>query len=834
MDLSYQSRRVVAVVAIALGFLTLAAFWPVLHNDFIRYDDPVYVTSNPHISQGITAEGLAWALSSGYASNWHPITWVSHMLDVQLFGFRPAWHHFVNLAIHTTNAILLLFLLFRLAGSVWRSAFVAALFALHPLHVESVAWVSERKDVLSMLFLLLTVWMYANYTRLQSIPAGSSKARRMYLFALGFFALGLMSKPILVTAPFLLLLLDFWPLQRFPPVSPNSAWFLQLVREKVPFFALALLSSLVTYAVQAHMHAVTIALPLWPRFLNAIVSYLKYLGMTLWPAELAVFYPHPDTRWPVSEQWPIWAVALAFAGLAALSAAAFVNRKRFPWLFMGWFWYFGMLVPVIGIVQVGGQALADRYTYIPLIGVFICIAWGAAEILKKRRHGSAALAMLAAVVVLGSAVLSHAQTRLWKNDFTLFGHALAVTKNNAVAHCHLGSKYGERGEYEKAMAHFRQAITAAPALPDGYFGLGYTFELQGKREEALEQYGVALRLKPWDGWIHLHMGVVLSQLGKKEQAMAHYLEAVRLNPDSPEGRFTLGQAFAEKNELAAAATHLAEAVRLSPGNREAILRLAETLLGMGNLGAAEARFRHLLALDANDPDAHINIGGVLWMRGQRQEALAEYATAVRLKPDYPIAHFNLGTALLSQDRFAEAAASFSEAARLKPDYAAAISGLGRSLSAQGRYDEAIPVFERSLAVKRDPSTLYSLGLAQASRRRFKPAADSFREVLKSRPDWVPALNELAWLLATAPDAAARNGAEAVKLAERASEIAEGKDPRLLATLAAAHAEAGRFQEAVTTAEKARELAVAIGMTEVARTVEERIADYRKGQAYHTP
>jgi hypothetical protein len=547
MDRANNLRLSILLCAM-LSLITLAAYWPVLHNDFVHFDDTDYVTENIHVLTGLTWENIAWAFSNGYASNWHPLTWLSHMLDIQLFGLNPIGHHLTSLLFHLANTLLLFAVLGRMTGAIRRSAFVAALFAVHPLHVESVAWVAERKDVLSMFFLMLTLWAYARYVEVQSpkskVQRRESKVQAQepasgithhasritfhvscyYLLSLLFFACGVMSKPMLVTVPFVLLLLDYWPLGRLEVQSPKSkvqspsaegkirnaesrithyaAFFtfhlsrstlLALLLEKLPFLALAAASSAITFLVQQGGHATSIGLPLGPRLANAVASYLKYLGKTVWPVDLAVFYPHPDLRYPISNQWPLWQIVSVALLLAAVSGLAIVRRKREPWLATGWFWYLGTLVPVIGIVQVGGQAIADRYTYIPLIGIFICFVWGAAEFFPYcwRQHQVApssspgpqpavptwsqasypawlrvALGTAGGLVLVACVVLTRAQAAYWRNNSILFEHALAVTSDNPIAEYNVGSDLARAGQYQQALPHFQAAAEADPTYAD--------------------------------------------------------------------------------------------------------------------------------------------------------------------------------------------------------------------------------------------------------------------------------------------------------------------------------------------------------------------------------
>ena len=528
---SLGGQTKIIFIALVLALLTLAVYWPVVHHEFIDYDDPDYVTQNEVVKQGLTGAGAKWAFTTGHASNWHPATWLSHMLDAQMFGMRPMGHHATNLLLHVLNSILLFLLLYQMTGATWRSAFVAALFALHPLHVESVAWVAERKDVLSTFFGLLCLLAYGKYVKESRVEgresrAWNSKSTVHFALALILLALGLMSKPMLVTWPFVMLLLDVWPLKRIELSTLNSqhATLKKLVLEKLPFLALVAGSCVVTFLVQRGGVLVTTMenLPLGDRLGNAVVSYAKYVLMTFWPADLAIFYPHPDLQYPASTQWPDWAIGLTLLVLLGISALALRRRQDQPYLITGWFWYLGTLVPVIGLVQVGTQALADRYTYVPLIGVFIVLAWGGNHLLPRLRVPSSTGAVLGVAAVIACAFLSHKQVRVWRDDFTLFGHALAVTTGNAPAHSTLGKVYAKQGEFEKALEHLRAAKVAYPHYPNVYYDTGLTLFYLGRYPEAIEEYLAELARKPEHLMARNNLATAYHLAGKSEAAIEQY------------------------------------------------------------------------------------------------------------------------------------------------------------------------------------------------------------------------------------------------------------------------------------------------------------------------
>ncbi|MBI5211117.1 MAG: tetratricopeptide repeat protein [Elusimicrobia bacterium] len=506
------------MICILLAIATLAAFWRVQNCDFFIFDDPEYVALNNHVNNGITLEGLRWSFAASHSSNWHPATWISHMLDVQLFGMNPRGHHLTNLLFHIANALLLFVVLHRMTGARWESAFVAALFALHPLHVESVAWVSERKDVLSTFFWILATGAYCSYVEHQRL--------RGYLIVVLFFGLGLMAKPMVVTLPFVLLLLDYWPLQRLQqtasqqkirtaahgntqegtsrkkitnyasrkeakaemPAGSRFRWeFIHpLLREKIPLVVLAALSCIVTYGVQKKGGAVH---P-WPesvRVSNAFVSYAAYLGKTLWPTDLACFYPLPQSL-------PAWQVVGAALFLIATTITVIGKARRLPYLAVGWLWYVGTLVPVIGLVQVGTQARADRYTYVPLIGLFIMAAWGISELSRNWRYRKEALCASSTVLLVCLCILTRTQVRYWQDSITTFDHALNVTDDNYIICNARGTAYSNLGDFSQAIRDYDKAIEIKPAFAEAYLHRGSIYRRLGNYRQAEEDLRTAAKL----------------------------------------------------------------------------------------------------------------------------------------------------------------------------------------------------------------------------------------------------------------------------------------------------------------------------------------------------
>jgi tetratricopeptide (TPR) repeat protein len=521
--------------AVVLVIVTLAVYWPVGHYPFVGYDDGFYVTENPQVAAGLSWAGVRWAFTTFHEANWHPLTWLSHQLDATLFGLDAGGHHRTNLLLHAGNGLLLGFLLLRLTGSLWPSTAVAALFALHPLNVESVAWVAERKNLLSTLLFLLALLAYRRYIR----QPGAAN----YLLVALLFALGLLAKPMLVTFPCVLLLLDWWPLGRVAgsgvPAAREDAAVEQrrwsaLVREKVPLFLLAAAASVVTLVAQRSEGAVVAreSLGYGLRLANALVAYVAYLAKAIWPTELAPLYPFPTAV-------PAWQWGGAQLLLAGLTAAAFRLRRRAPCLLAGWLWYLGTLVPVIGLVQVGQQAMADRYAYLPFIGLFGAVAGGVAELVRGRRHRQ----LLAGAILAGALLLLALQTRhqlfFWRDTETLVRHTLAVTRDNFVMHHNLGNELERQGRFAEALAEQAAAAALRPGNAESRFFLANALYAVERYEDAVREYRIALKLKPEYPAAHNNLGAALHRLGRRDEALSHYAEALRLDPADAKARHNL-------------------------------------------------------------------------------------------------------------------------------------------------------------------------------------------------------------------------------------------------------------------------------------------------------
>ena len=538
MDKTSNKFRDFLICAV-LALATFVAFEQVRDSEFV-YDDGQYVTKNPQVIGGITFESVIWAFTTTYAANWHPLTWLSHMLDCQLFGLNPLWHHLTSLLFHVANTLLLFAVLKRMTGRIWPSAFVAAAFALHPLRVESVAWVAERKDVLSGFCWMLTMAAYVRYTEQPGI--------RRYLLVILALCLGLMAKPMIVTLPFVLLLLDYWPLGRFQgghqsqrprPKSAKSSYpkshTWRLIREKIPLFFIAMVSSIVTYTVQQRWGAMVQVerLPLNLRISNALVSYVGYIAKMVYPSRLAVLYPYPVGGFAA------WQMMISFMALVGVSVGLLYTLRRRRYLTVGWLWYLGTLVPVIGLVQVGVQSMADRYTYLPAIGIFIIVAWGAAGLFAKWRHQKIVLRILSGLVLAAMLMGTRVQVRHWKNSLTLYGHALAVTENNYIMQNNYGYAMLKEGRGKEAVIHIREALRIHPDYLQARRQLGYALTLQGKFKEAVREYQKVLHVQPDNPHALNGLGVALLREGKFDEAIACFIEALRIKPDYTEAQKNL-------------------------------------------------------------------------------------------------------------------------------------------------------------------------------------------------------------------------------------------------------------------------------------------------------
>lgn len=593
--------RLEALIAAALVAAVFASFSPVLRNGFVDYDDTIYVTRNAAVRDGLSFAGARWAFSTTHAGNWHPATWLSHMLDAQLFGLVPRGHHATSLFLHAANTVLLFALLRTMTRALWRSALVAALFALHPTRVESVAWVAERKDVLSTFFWFASTCAYVAYTR---APRGAA-ARGRFALAAALLGLGLLSKPMLVTLPITLLVLDYWPLRRVNGERPLRA----LALEKAPLFALAAVSAVVTFVVQRGAHAVgtleTYAPP--ARVANALVATATYLRQAVWPAELAVFYPYSR------ESLGAAPVATAAILVATISVVAYRARASHPAFAAGWCWFVVTLLPVIGLVQVGEQARADRYTYVPYVGLFVAAVWEVARVAQSgTRARAAAVAATCAVAAFG--VATAAQARHWRTSETLFTHALRVTKENSLAHNNLGHALNESGRFTEAVPHFQEALRIRPDYAHAHTNLVRALCMTNRLDEAARELSRWLDGRPGDAMAIANLAGVRLQQGDFDEAVRLFTDAATREPENAATQRGLGLAYLAKRNTAAALAPLAASARLDPANAE----------------------------------THNNLGYALFLEGDATRAVEHYREALRLRPDYEIARNNLEQALAAK------------------------------------------------------------------------------------------------------------------------------------------------------------------------------------------
>jgi tetratricopeptide (TPR) repeat protein len=681
------NKKQILFITASLVVTTLIAYEPMRHNEFINYDDTLYITKNPNVNEGITRESVIWAFTKQYAANWHPLTWLSHTLDCQIFGLSPFWHHLVSLIFHTTNALLLFWILTNITGTTWASAFVAAVFALHPIQVESVAWAAERKTVLGGLFWLLTILAYIWYTKRPSTGR--------YIVVFLVYGLCIMTKPVVVTLPLALLLLDYWPLERLNWVSRPAGKTVpagRLLIEKVPLLVLSAVLVVATLIAQRSEGVVVLLenFPLDYRISNMFISYINYIGKMIWPSRLAVLYPFLHAN--IIKSTAV-VCTLLFVLISVLSI--YIGRRR-KYAAFGWLWYVGTLVPMAGLVQVGSQAMADRYMYISMLGLLIIAAWAVKELVGNRPRWRIVAAVSAGVVLSSAIIITRMQVKHWQNSITLFEHTLKITENNPIAE---------------------------------------------------NNYGCAL---------------------------------------FDEGRVT------------EAIQHLSNAVRISPTCFDARKNLGKVLLRQGKLNEAIACFNELVKRRKESAEVYYNLAVASGMQGKYDDAIKYYAKTLDMDPKYPDAHGRMGTALLAAGRTKEAIAQLNEAVRINPDQVEAYINLGKAYSQLGKYEPAIQNWLR--AVQLDANN-------------------------------VNTLNNLAWLLATADNISVQAANKAIEFAQRACELKGYNEPELLDTLGAAYAAGGRFNDAVTTARQAVDVAKARGREDLAGEIENRIKLYQSGQRY---
>jgi tetratricopeptide (TPR) repeat protein len=748
-------------VAVILAGLVWAVFGQSARFRFVNYDDQTYIYDNPVVQRGLTWKGLGWALTYGGIGHWHPLTWLTHMIDCQLFGQWAGGHHLTNVFFQSLAAVFLFCALHAMTGKVWRSAFVAAVFAIHPLRAESVAWISERKDVLSGLFFMLTLWSYARYVR-QPNPL------RLGL-TVALYALGLLSKNMLVTLPFVLLLLDWWPLGRLRPnpglevFSPATKETVRaLLREKIPLFLLSVASCVATVLVPERVGA-SARVALGARMANAVQSYVIYLRQLFFPVRLEIPYL------AATEHNPAWLFLVSCGLLLAITTIAVFNARKRPYIMVGWLWYLGMLVPAIGLVQISYYTHADRYTYLPEIGIAIAVAWAIAEWTAHWRWHTAITGGAMGLVVATLAIMCHKQTSYWHDNFSLWPWVIKCDPRNEIAHFCLGSALFDRGQVDSAITEYEKVLAINPRDAQTQCNLGLALWQEGRTNEAVARYHRALKLESDYAEAWGNLGVALYDRGEKEQSIAAYRKALQIKPEYPEGWSYLGVALFDKGEKDAAASACRKAVELKPDYAE----------------------------------AWVNLGVVLLDEKRTNDARASYARAIQCDPLNAKAEYNLGDLLASEGNVTEATAHFRRAITLQPRSARANFGFASALSATGQMEEAIIYYRK--ATELDPQSadnFAALGLACFQAGKNREAIAAWERGLEIDPKQPSVQNNLAWVLATSAQDTLRNGSQAVALAEKANQLTDGDSPAVLHTLAAAYAEAGRFSDAKRTAQRA--------------------------------
>jgi protein O-mannosyl-transferase len=684
-DVSWRdSRTVIAIVCVFLTAITWFVFGQTVRYDFVNYDDHTYVYENPRINSGLTVPGAIYAFSGKHSGNWHPLTTLSHMLDCQLWGLHAGGHHFTNIVLHTIAVILLFLMLLQMTGALWRSAFVAAVFAIHPLRVESVAWISERKDVLSAVFFMLTLGLYVRYVRYSSVGR--------YLALVSSFALGLMCKPTLVTVPLLLLLLDYWPLRRFGAESSTR----RLILEKIPLFGLSTAAAGATLWAHEKSIIQIEQLPFVWRVGNGLVTCLTYIKQMIWPVRLAVFYPHPGATLPV------WEVGVAIVLLGMVSAGVIALRHQRPYLLAGWFWYLLMLLPVIGFIQVGSQGHADRYTYLPQIGLYLLLAWAITDALASQLQRRI-LGVTASIAIIVLAWCAHIQASYWRNGESLWSHTIAVTSENFIAYDGLGEFLLDHGHLDEAIDQFQIALNIDPKYPTARTNLGIALTKKGRIDEAIAHFQTVLEDYPNDAKAHLNLGNALAQKGDPQSAIAAYEKALSIQSHDPSAHYNLGMALDDTGRIDEAIAHYQEAVQENPHFAE----------------------------------AYYLLGNDLFRRSRIDHAIAAYEGALQSRPAYPEVENNIGLALLKEGRPGEAIAHWEHAVANEPDFVAALNSLAWVLAAFPEASirnghKALRLADRAnhLSGSKDPAVLRTLAAAYAENGRFTEATTTAQSGLQ--------------------------------------------------------------------------------------------------------
>jgi tetratricopeptide (TPR) repeat protein len=678
----YTFDRQKVLISILLVAATAAVYGQVIGFGFVNLDDHPYVLDNPTVLQGLTIRGVLWAFTTFHADFWHPLTWLSHMLDVELFGLWAGGHHLTSLLLHLASTVILFLALAAMTGANAPSAAVAALFALHPLHVESVAWVAERKDVLSTLFFMLTVLAYAKYSR--------TGRWAHYGVVVLFFVLSLMAKPMLVTVPVILVLLDFWPLRRFSLQDLKSPrTLLPLLEEKVPFLMIGFLFGIVAVLAQIHSGVAmpfSGGYPMWIRIVNGMVSYGTYLVLTVWPTGLVPFYQH------AGEQVSLWKAGVSVMAILAAAAFACWKARKYPYLIVGLAWYLIMLLPVIGILQVGWHSMADRYTYIPLIGIFIMIAWGMSDLVEGRPWGKAALAVTAGGVMGALMILAWVQVGHWKDSVRLFEYVVKASPGNALAHNNLGSAYQDEGRMKEAIAQYHESIRIKPFFLKAYVNLALAMDREGRSDIAIAFFQHIIMNWPQFGAGHAMLADILKKQDKPSEAITKYLESLQIE-EFPEVHVRLGLLLAKEGKTEEAAFHFYRALEMNPALVDARVNLGILLVKKGMIDEARKEYLTALRVVPNLTEAHFSLGNLYLREGKLEDARRHLAEAVQADPDHAGARTNLGVTMGRQGNIKEATEQLEKAVALKPDFAQARDNLARAYWVTGRSSEALRELE---------------------------------------------------------------------------------------------------------------------------------------------
>lgn len=774
-----SSTYSILIICIALFVSTAALYYRVGNYDFINYDDDKYVSQNSYIKSGFTKETVKWALTSFDEATWQPLTWLSFMIDKKIYGMNPGGFHLTNVFLHILNTLLLFFILLKSTKAPFKSGFAAALFAIHPLHVESVAWVTERKDVLSTFFGMLSILIYLGYAKHKNIYN--------YIFALLFFCFGLMSKPMLVTLPFLLLLMDYWPLNRIQyetalnkTNAPFFSRFNALLLEKTPFLLIALISCVITFSVQKAGGAVSAleAIPLATRILNAIVSYGAYVYKIFLPLNLAVIYPY-------TLEIPLWQVVSSVLLLSAVSIFSIYKAKSHPYIIVGWLWFLGSLVPVIGLVQIGAHKMADRFTYIPLIGIFIIISFGTPHLSANFKSNKRILPVLAVITLFLLSLLSFRQIGYWENSKTLFTHAVKVTRQNKVAHNNLGVALFDEKDVEKAIFHYnkaleidprfiyalnnmgralyekkdfkgatdyyKKAIDINPHFTEAQNNLAVSREKTGNFTEAYDLYKAALEKNPNNIDAYYNLGILLEKMNNIEASINHYKKALLIDPNHKDAHFNLANIYKKTGDANNAAIHYNKTIQIQPDYKEAYNNLG-VLMGMQNkLDPAIRYFEKAIEIDADFADAHNNIGLTLIRKGDVSKAIFHYKEALRINPDFKNARNNLNAAKQLNIQENDIDYKINETLtdlEKNPDSYELNSRLGNFYAMKKDINKAIPYFEKAISIEpQNLSGLENIAISHAMNGNYLKAIEYIKRILSIQPDNVTASYYIASMYA---------------------------------------------------------------------------------------